>query len=130
MIVSVIQARFQLAQIYKNVIATDTSQGQLDFAPPLPNVRYQCTPPDMSLSELKNMVSEQGSVDLVLVAQAMALVRSPSVLQTSQMGTQKAPRSHRRRGATPRQKSTMALTRFSNGSTLSIREHIGLMVGT
>jgi SAM-dependent methyltransferase len=65
------QAAVSLAQIYKNVIATDTSQGQLDFAPPLPNVRYQCTPPDMSLSELENMVSKQGSVDLVLVAQAM-----------------------------------------------------------
>ncbi|XP_058204524.1 uncharacterized protein LOC131318630 [Rhododendron vialii] len=65
------QAAASLAQIYKNVIATDTSQGQLDFAPKIPNVRFQCTPPDMSLSELSNMVSEQGSVDLVMVAQAL-----------------------------------------------------------
>ncbi|KAL6987252.1 hypothetical protein U1Q18_013003 [Sarracenia purpurea var. burkii] len=65
------QAAASLAEIYKNVIATDTSQGQLQFARKFPNVRYQHTPPNMSLAELKNLVSEQSSVDLVIVAQAL-----------------------------------------------------------
>uniref|UniRef100_A0A5B7B291 Putative embryo-abundant family protein n=1 Tax=Davidia involucrata TaxID=16924 RepID=A0A5B7B291_DAVIN len=65
------QAAGSLAEIYKNVIATDTSQKQLDFAPKLPNVRYQCTPPNLSMAELERNVANQSSLDLVTIAQAM-----------------------------------------------------------
>lgn len=65
------QAACSLAKLYQKVIATDTSQGQLDFAPNLPNVRYQCTPPDMSITDLESMISEQASVDLITIAQAL-----------------------------------------------------------
>ncbi|CAH2080661.1 unnamed protein product, partial [Thlaspi arvense] len=67
-----------LAGIFKNVVATDTSQGQLDFAPKLPNVRYQRTPPNMSTAELEQQVSDQSGVDLVTVAQAMHWFDLPS----------------------------------------------------
>ncbi|XAR68436.1 Trans-aconitate 3-methyltransferase [Bertholletia excelsa] len=72
------QAAIALAGIFKNVVATDTSQGQLDFAPKLPNVRYQHTPPNMSAAELEQLVSEQAGVDLVTVAQAMHWFDLPS----------------------------------------------------
>ncbi|XAR62342.1 hypothetical protein NMG60_11017068 [Bertholletia excelsa] len=72
------QAAVALAGIFKNVVATDTSQGQLDFAPKLPNVRYQRTPPNMSAAELEQQVSDQGGVDLVTVAQAMHWFDLPS----------------------------------------------------
>ncbi|CAL5431119.1 unnamed protein product [Camellia sinensis] len=75
------QAARSVAAIYKNVIATDTSQGQLDFAPNLPNVQYRCTPPNMSLTELENMVSEQTSVDLVAIAQALHWFDLPTFYQ-------------------------------------------------
>uniref|UniRef100_A0A5B7B7J5 Putative embryo-abundant family protein n=1 Tax=Davidia involucrata TaxID=16924 RepID=A0A5B7B7J5_DAVIN len=65
------QAARSLAGIFKNVIATDASQKQLDFAPKLPNVRYQCTPPNMSMEELERDVAAQSSVDIVTIAQAM-----------------------------------------------------------
>lgn len=62
---------FQLAGIYKNVIATDTSSKQLEFAAKLPNVRYELTPPVMSSSEVEKLVAPESSVDLVTVAQAL-----------------------------------------------------------
>ncbi|XP_052187068.1 uncharacterized protein LOC127797910 [Diospyros lotus] len=65
------QAASSLAGIYKNVIASDASQKQLDFAPKLPNVRYQCTPPTMSTAELNTYIAAEGSLDLVTIAQAM-----------------------------------------------------------
>ncbi|KFK36988.1 hypothetical protein AALP_AA4G197900 [Arabis alpina] len=65
------QASRSLAGIYKNVIATDTSSTQLEFAAKLPNVRYELTPPVMSLSEIEQLVAPESSVDLVTVAQAL-----------------------------------------------------------
>ncbi|CAE5991068.1 unnamed protein product [Arabidopsis arenosa] len=61
------QASRSLAGIYKNVIATDTSSKQLEFAAKLPNVRYELTPATMSSS----LVAPESSVDLVTVAQAL-----------------------------------------------------------
>ncbi|XAR68435.1 Trans-aconitate 3-methyltransferase [Bertholletia excelsa] len=65
------QAAKSLAGIYKNVVATDTSQKQLDFAPKLPNIRYQCTPPTISLNQLTQIVGAESTVDLVTIAQAL-----------------------------------------------------------
>ncbi|CAH8265556.1 unnamed protein product [Arabidopsis lyrata] len=65
------QASRWLAGIYKNVIATDTSSKQLEFAARLPNVRYEITPPTMSSSEIEKLVAPESSVDLVTVAQAL-----------------------------------------------------------
>ncbi|XP_059668338.1 uncharacterized protein LOC132313546 [Cornus florida] len=72
------QAAISLAGIYKNVIATDTSQKQLDFAPKHPNVRYQYTPPNMSAAELEHCVAARESVDVVTVAQAMHWFHLPT----------------------------------------------------
>ncbi|GMN22576.1 hypothetical protein TIFTF001_049002 [Ficus carica] len=41
----------QLAKIYKNVVATDTSTKPLEFALQLPNVQFKHTSPTMSISE-------------------------------------------------------------------------------
>ncbi|KAL6987253.1 hypothetical protein U1Q18_013004 [Sarracenia purpurea var. burkii] len=65
------QAAISLAGLYKNVVATDTSQKQLDFAPKLPNIRYQCTTPTISTAELGRIVATESTVDLVTVAQAL-----------------------------------------------------------
>ncbi|XP_021908450.1 putative methyltransferase DDB_G0268948 isoform X1 [Carica papaya] len=65
------QAARSLAEIYKNVIATDTSPKQLEVAPKLPNIKYQQTPPVMSMAELQQKVAAESSVDTVTVAQAM-----------------------------------------------------------
>ncbi|XP_057949562.1 uncharacterized protein LOC131144737 [Malania oleifera] len=72
------QAARSLAEIYKNVVATDTSQKQLDFALKLPNVRYQCTPPQISISDLERDVAPRSTVDLVTVAQAVHWFHLPS----------------------------------------------------
>lgn len=60
-----------MANVYKNVIATDTSPKQLEYAAKLPNIRYQCTPQIMSMSELQQHIGSESSVDLVTIAQAM-----------------------------------------------------------
>ncbi|MBA0821020.1 hypothetical protein Goarm_017902 [Gossypium armourianum] len=65
------QAARSLAEIYNNVIATDTSSKQLEFATKLPNIRYQQTSPTMSSAELEQKVGAESSVDLVTIAQAM-----------------------------------------------------------
>ncbi|XVF56255.1 hypothetical protein PTKIN_Ptkin06aG0104300 [Pterospermum kingtungense] len=65
------QAARSLAEIYKNVVATDTSPKQIEFATKLPNIQYQHTSPVMSLSEIEQNVAAESSVDLVTVAQAM-----------------------------------------------------------
>ncbi|XP_058782338.1 uncharacterized protein LOC131656724 [Vicia villosa] len=65
------QAAKSLSTFYKNVIATDASEKQLEFAAKLPNIRYQHTPSTMSMTELEQMVSSQGTVDLVTIAQAL-----------------------------------------------------------
>ncbi|KAG5555838.1 hypothetical protein RHGRI_006478 [Rhododendron griersonianum] len=75
------QAAKSLAKLYKNVVGTDTSQEQLDYAPKLPNVRYQCTPPNIPLSELESSVAPPGTVDLVTVAQALHWFDLPTFYQ-------------------------------------------------
>ncbi|KAK7860231.1 uncharacterized protein LOC111991632 [Quercus suber] len=75
------QAARSLAGIYKNVIATDTSPKQLSFAPRLPNVRYQLTPPTMSSAELERNVAPQSSIDVVTVAQALHWFDLPDFYQ-------------------------------------------------
>ncbi|CAN6443998.1 unnamed protein product [Victoria cruziana] len=65
------QAAVSLAGLYRNVVATDTSPTQLALAHRLPNIRYQLTPPSMSLDELAQLVAPQSSVDLVTAAQAI-----------------------------------------------------------
>lgn len=57
--------------MYKNVIATDGSEKQLEFAAKLPNVRYQHTPSTMSMAELEQKVAHEGTIDLVTIAQAL-----------------------------------------------------------
>ncbi|KAF3442504.1 hypothetical protein FNV43_RR16420 [Rhamnella rubrinervis] len=71
------QAAQSLAGIYKNVIATDTSLKQLEFAPKLPNIRYEQTPPVLSMAELEQL-APQGSLDLVTIAQALHWVDTRS----------------------------------------------------
>jgi SAM-dependent methyltransferase len=75
------QAAKSLAKLYKNVVATDTSQEQLDYAPKLPNVRYQYTPPNIPLSELESCVAPPGTVDLVTIAQALHWFDLPTFYQ-------------------------------------------------
>ncbi|KAL3534551.1 hypothetical protein ACH5RR_003012 [Cinchona calisaya] len=65
------QAAVPLASIYKNVVATDTSPKQLEFATKLPNIRYQCTPPKLSMAELEHNIAAESSVDLVTIAQSL-----------------------------------------------------------
>ncbi|KAM7269949.1 hypothetical protein ACFE04_030391 [Oxalis oulophora] len=65
------QAAKSLAGIYKNVIATDTSPKQLEFAHKLPNIHYHQTPSLMSISALENTVSGESSLDLITIAQAL-----------------------------------------------------------
>ncbi|PNX71809.1 S-adenosylmethionine-dependent methyltransferase, partial [Trifolium pratense] len=65
------QAAKSLATLYENVIATDASEKQLEFAAKLPNIRYQHTPSTMSMTELEQLVSPQGTIDLVTIAQAL-----------------------------------------------------------
>ncbi|KAK7336473.1 hypothetical protein VNO77_17015 [Canavalia gladiata] len=72
------QAAKSLAMIYKNVIATDVSEKQLEFAAKIPNVRYQHTPPTMSMAELEQMVGSQGTIDLVIIAQALHWLDHPT----------------------------------------------------
>ncbi|KAK9116439.1 hypothetical protein Sjap_015386 [Stephania japonica] len=71
------QAAIALSKIYKNVVATDTSEQQLSYAPKLPNIRYQQTPPTMSLSQLHNTVAPRDSVDVVTVAQSFHWFDAP-----------------------------------------------------
>ncbi|XP_054804246.1 uncharacterized protein LOC129307340 isoform X2 [Prosopis cineraria] len=65
------QAAQSLAEIYQNVIGTDTSEKQLEFAVKLPNVRYKHTPSTLSMMELEQTVAPAGTVDVLTVAQAL-----------------------------------------------------------
>ncbi|GMH20192.1 hypothetical protein Nepgr_022033 [Nepenthes gracilis] len=65
------QAAKSLAEIFKKVIATDVSQDQLQYATQLPNIHYHCTPPTMSTTKLRRIITPKRSVDLVTVAQAL-----------------------------------------------------------
>ncbi|KAL3534554.1 hypothetical protein ACH5RR_003015 [Cinchona calisaya] len=65
------QAARSLAGVYRNVVATDTSPKQLEFAVKLPNIRYHLTTPNMSLAEVDQNISAESTVDLVTSASAM-----------------------------------------------------------
>ncbi|KAI4341235.1 hypothetical protein MLD38_025983 [Melastoma candidum] len=66
------QAAQSLAEIYKNVVATDTSPKQLEFAPKLPNIRYEHTSPVLSMLEFQEKVAPvPSSLDLITIAQAL-----------------------------------------------------------
>jgi len=65
------QASISIAEHYDRVIATDTSKNQLELAHKHPKVKYAVTPPVMTDEELFSVVGEEGSVDLVTVAQAV-----------------------------------------------------------
>ncbi|KAK9054168.1 hypothetical protein SSX86_025245 [Deinandra increscens subsp. villosa] len=65
------QAAASLASIYKSVIGTDTSKKQLEFAPDLPNIRYELTSANISRSEMEEKIGTESSIDLVTVAQAL-----------------------------------------------------------
>lgn len=75
------QAAKHLAGIYKKVIATDTSQKQLNHAPKLPNIHYQVTSATMTMSELETHVAGQSTVDLVTIAQALHWFDLPTFYQ-------------------------------------------------
>ncbi|KAM6571633.1 hypothetical protein CsatA_015713 [Cannabis sativa] len=72
------QAAHSLAEIYKNVIGTDTSLKQLQFTTSRPNIRYEQTPPVMSTTEVNEKVAPESSVDLVTVAQALHWLDLPN----------------------------------------------------
>eukprot|EP01018_Ginkgo_biloba_P035003 Gb_11148 [translate_table: standard] len=65
------QAAVALSHHYTNVIATDVSERQLEFAEKRPNIRYSVTPEVISEEELESIIGPEGSVDLVTVAQAV-----------------------------------------------------------
>ncbi|PHT54562.1 hypothetical protein CQW23_09024 [Capsicum baccatum] len=75
------QAAQSLAKLYKNVIATDASPKQLEFAAKVPNVQYKCTSPNMSMSEIKTKIGSESSVDLITIAQAMHWFDLPTFYQ-------------------------------------------------
>lgn len=80
-IVSLCKFSLQLAGIYENVVATDTSLKQLEFAPKLANVRYQQTPAVIPMEVIEQYVSAQSSVDLVTIAQALHWFDLPAFYQ-------------------------------------------------
>ncbi|CAH9134883.1 unnamed protein product [Cuscuta epithymum] len=65
------QAAKSLASMYKSIVATDTSEKQLEYATALPNVTYKCTPPNMTMHQLQTLVGKESTFDLITVAQAM-----------------------------------------------------------
>jgi hypothetical protein len=75
------QAAQSLSMIYKNVIATDTSPTQLEFAHKHPNIHYKQTPPLMSISELEHTLTPPSSVDLVTIATAIHWFDLPNFYQ-------------------------------------------------
>ncbi|XP_064994701.1 uncharacterized protein LOC135631168 isoform X2 [Musa acuminata AAA Group] len=72
------QAAVSLARLYKRLVATDTSQEQLSFAPRLPNIDYRHTPPTLSPTDLHQHVAPPSTVDLVCVAQALHWLDLPT----------------------------------------------------
>ncbi|XP_039155179.1 putative methyltransferase DDB_G0268948 [Eucalyptus grandis] len=65
------QAALGVAEHYQQVIATDVSESQLNYAIPHPRVQYMHTPPSISDDELLATVGGENSVDLITVAQAI-----------------------------------------------------------
>lgn len=65
------QAAVPLADIFKKVVATDTSQEQLSYATKLPNIHYHRFPSTISTKDIERCLAQRGTVDLVTVAQAI-----------------------------------------------------------
>ncbi|XP_042516076.1 putative methyltransferase DDB_G0268948 [Macadamia integrifolia] len=72
------QAAIGVAEHYDQVIATDSSEGQIKHAIPHPKVCYVHTPLSMSEDELVSLIGGEGSVDLVIVAVAVHWFDLPS----------------------------------------------------
>lgn len=65
------QAAIAIAELYESVIATDTSEAQLQHARQKDNIKYMHTPADMTREDVEKIVGGEGSIDLVTVAQAL-----------------------------------------------------------
>ncbi|KAH7436859.1 hypothetical protein KP509_05G039200 [Ceratopteris richardii] len=65
------QAAAMVAEHYDTVIATDTSDAQLRHARVKDNIHYVCTSPTLNSEDLIKIVGDEGSIDLVTVAQAL-----------------------------------------------------------
>lgn len=65
------QAAVAISEHYARVIATDVSETQLQHAPMKDNITYALTPAYMSREELQVIVGNEGSIDLVTMAQAL-----------------------------------------------------------
>lgn len=61
----------QLADHYEKVIATDASKQQIQQAIQRPNITYAITNPGMTEEEVRTVVGDVGTVDLVVCAQAL-----------------------------------------------------------
>lgn len=61
----------QISKHYKKVIATDVAAEQLKYAEQRPNITYSTTPRTLSKDDLTRIVGPEGSVDLVLIVEAL-----------------------------------------------------------
>lgn len=65
------QAAAVISKHYKKVIATDVAAEQLSHAEQRPNITYAATPTTLSKDDLTRIVGPEGSVDLVLIVEAL-----------------------------------------------------------
>ncbi|KAG0564737.1 hypothetical protein KC19_8G135500 [Ceratodon purpureus] len=65
------QAAAVISKHYKKVIATDVASEQLKYAEKRPNITYSATPTTLSKDDLTRIVGPEGSVDLVLIVEAL-----------------------------------------------------------
>jgi len=61
----------QISKHFKKVIATDVAGEQLKYAEHRPNITYAVTPATLSKEDLTRIVGPEGSVDLVLIVEAL-----------------------------------------------------------
>lgn len=61
----------QISQHFEKVVATDVAVEQLKHAAQRPNITYTLTPPTLTKQELARIVGPEGSVDLVIVTEAL-----------------------------------------------------------
>ncbi|XP_024403115.1 uncharacterized protein [Physcomitrium patens] len=65
------QAAVQLADHYEKVVATDASKQQIQQAAQRPNITYAVTNPHLTEEEVRTLVGDAETVDLVVCAQAL-----------------------------------------------------------
>ncbi|KAG0607226.1 hypothetical protein M758_8G010900 [Ceratodon purpureus] len=65
------QAAAMISKHFKKVVATDVAEEQLRYAEQRPNITYSATPRTLSKDDLTHIVGPEGSVDLVLVVEAL-----------------------------------------------------------